>query len=838
MISRRRKIVLVSCLLMAAEFPGKVIHAQQEAKPRTETAQESIVETDSNPPASSISDPVKGATDGQSGGDQFTETKLGLSLLKNIVLDQKAAWTSPSRLRPDDINWLLPFAGIAAVSLASDTHISKALTRSPSRISESNTFSNFGIAAFGGATGGLYLLGKITHDDHEQETALLSGEAAVNALGVNTSLQYAFGRQRPSDGAGAGTFWRGGTSFPSDHATVAWAVASVVAHEYPGPLTKFLAYGLASAVSASRITGKDHFPTDVLVGSAIGWFMGQYVYRAHHDPDLGGSSWEKFAEGRDSTASRNSRNSGSPYVPLDSWIYPAMERLAALGYIQSAFLGMRPWTRIECASLVQEAGERLGAEESASTEGDRIFATLQKEFQNEFDTLGGQGAERSARLESLYSGVTDISGQPLNDSYHFGQTIINNFGRPYEEGFNTYDGFSGYATTGPYTIYVRGEFQHAPSAPAYPLAARETIASVDENPLQPATPFAAVNRFTLLDTYVSANAGGWDFSFGKQSLWWGQGEGGALMFSDNAAPIYMFRASPTEPFELPSFLSWLGPMKTDFFFGKLSGNDFPPRPLIHGVKVSIKRTPFLELGFTATSELGGVGRPLTLGSIFSSFFSVRSSDLQAPSDNPGKRTLGVDFSYKFPHLRNWLTLYGEGLLPEANNTNFDTNPAPIYVPRRAAILSGIYMPRIPGVSKLDFRVEAVYTDPPTPRSVSGQYIYWNDFYHDLYTNEGNIIGDWVGREGTGIQSWSTYSFSTRNSLQFGYRHAKVASDFIPGGETINDGSVKLNWQLRSDLSLSTTVQYEKWVAPILAPTPRTNVTSAVQIQFFPHSWRW
>jgi Capsule assembly protein Wzi len=345
-----------------------------------------------------------------------------------------------------------------------------------------------------------------------------------------------------------------------------------------------------------------------------------------------------------------------------------------------------------------------------------------------------------------------------------------------------------------------------------------------------------VNQFTLLDAYAAVNLSGWELSFGKQSLWWGRGEGGALLFSDNAEPIYMFRARPIESFELPSVFRWLGPMKTDFFFGELSGIDFPPRPLIHGVKISFKRTQNLEMSFVFTSELGGVGRPLTLAAIFNSFFSIRSSVLYSPSDNPGKRTLGYDFAYKFPHLRNRLAFYANGLLPEDNPTNLDMSQSPLYIPRRAAIRTGIYLPQIPGAPKLDFRVEAAYTDPPTPRSVRGLYIYWNDFYHDLYLNKNNLIGDWVGREGMGFQGWSTYWFSPRKSLQFGYRHAKVSGDFIPGGETLNDGSAMVSWQLRDDWSVSAGLQYEKWFAPILTPAAQTNWTSSVNVTFWPQSW--
>lgn len=764
----------------------------------------------------------------------FTPTRLDASLLHNMILDQQAIWTSPFHLRLADVNWILPAAGIAAVSLASDTHISEALTKSPSRVSKSTTFSDYGIAAFGGIAGGSWLLGKITHDDHEQETGLLSGEAAVDAVGVTQVLKFAFGRQRPADGTGQGLFWKGGSSFPSEHSTAAWAVASVVAHEYPSTWTKVLAYGLATAVSASRVTGKDHFPTDVIAGSAIGWLVGQHVYRTHHDPELGGGSWETFGESRDEHAGRNVRNAGSPYVPLDSWIYPVLDRLISMGYIHSAFGDVRPLTRVEVAQLVEEAGENMGDEALPRLEGAQLYLELQKEFQPEMPILDGDGPQRSVQLESLYTNVTGISGPPLNNSDHFGQTIIDNFGRPYEEGFNTYDGFSGYATTGSYAIYVRGEFQHAPSGPDLPLNARQAIAKADGNPLQLATPVPAADQFRLLDTYISTNVNGWDLSIGKQSLWWGRGVGGALLFSDNAEPIYMFRARPIEPFVLPWVFSWLGPIKTDFFFGRLSGNEFPVRPLIHGIKITVKRTQNLEFSFVATSEFGGVGRPLTPAAIFNSFFSVHSSDGYPANQNPGKRTLGGDLSYSFPRMRNWLSFYANGLLPEDNPTNLDNSQSPIYIFQRSAIRTGIYMPRLPKLPKVDFRVEAAYTDPPTPRSRFGEYVYWNDFYHNLYTNNGNLIGDWVGRQGMGFQGWTTYWLSPRNSIQFGYRHAKVSGDFIPGGETVNDGSVKVGWQLRPEIAFSASLQYEKWFAPILAATPQTNWTSSVQLEFFPH----
>src|ERR1039458_5688966 len=92
------------------------------------------------------------------------------------------------------------------------------------------------------------------------------------------------------------------------------------------------------------------------------------------------------------------------------------------------------------------------------------------------------------------------------------------------------------------------------------------------------------------------------------------------------------------------------------------------------------------------------------------------------------RTIGLDFSYRLPHVRHWLTLYAEGLVPESNPFNVDMSKNPIYFPARTAVRSGMYIPRLPRLPKLDFRVEAVYTDPPTPRSRSGDYVYWDAFY--------------------------------------------------------------------------------------------------------------
>jgi len=763
---------------------------------------------------------------------------LGLPLLKNIVQDQKAIWTSPSRVRFQDAAWLVPLGGLTAGLFATDHATSKHLSNSPDRLDRSRKISDFGAASLVSAAGGVYLWGKITHDNHKRETGLLSGEALLNCLAVTSLIQVAAGRERPFQDGGSGNFFHQGTSFPSDHAAAAWSVAGVIAHEYPGPLTKLLAYGLASAVSASRISAKKHFPSDILVGSTVGWFVGQQVYRAHHNPELGGGSWETFSEVLHEE-SRQPKNMGSPYVPLDSWVYPALERLVARGYVQTAFLGMRPWIRLECARLIDEARERF-PEEKADPQAGRLFRALEKEFAEELNLLGG-GTNRRLRLELVYTRVTGISGKPLTDGFHFGQTIVNDFGRPYEEGFNSVAGFSGWASDGPFVAYIRGEYEHAPSAPALSQEARQVI-SRGLPAVSPPIPVASVNRFHLLDSYLAVNLENWQVSFGKQSLWWGPDLAGPMLFSDNAEPIDMFRINRVTPFKLPSILGWLGPMRVEFFLGQLSGHQFilgpsglagqfgrslDRQPFIHGQKISFKPTPNFEFSVFRTTIFSGSVFALTWHRFLNSLFSTTNTRGGSES-KPGDRRSGVDFTYRIPKLRNWLTFYADGFA--------DDEISPLGYWDRSAWSAGIYMPQIPKLHKMDFRAEGVYTDLPIGGAVAHGFFYSNNTWRSGYTNNGNLIGSWIGRQGQGAQAWSNYWLSPRSKIQFSYRHQKVSQQFIPLGGTLSDATVQADLLVRPGWSISSSVQYEKWKFPALSSGAQTNVTTSFQLTFWPHGW--
>jgi hypothetical protein len=769
---------------------------------------------------------------------------------KEFLLDQEQIWTSPAKLQFSDVQWLVPLSGITAGLFVTDADYSKSLSHNPTTLSHYNTLSNAGIGALIGGAGGMWVLGHVKHNEHWSETGFLAGEAALNSLVMVESLKYPLGRERPYQGNGTGPFFQGGTSFPSEHAAAAWSIAGVVAHEYPSPFVKIIAYGLASFVDYSRIHARQHFPSDVFVGSMMGNFIGQNVYSRNHDPGLGGEAWKSVSQMFRSEGNLTPGNMGSPYVPMDSWVYSAFDRLAAMGYVNSGMFGMRPWTRLECARLLNES-ESHRIEDSNSSEATKTYVQLSKEFAGEMREMS-DGENRVAKVESVYTSITGISGQPLTDGFNFGQTIINNYGRPYEEGLNSADGFSAWATEGHLVVYVRAEYEHAPSAPALSESARQFISTSNGLPsIAPPTPFAAVNHLQLLDSYVGLNFSNWQITFGPQTLWWGPSLGGPLMFSDNARPVNMLRINRVSPFKLPSFLGWLGPWRTEWFLGQLTGHDFvlqsntglvgqfgqpvSRQPFIDGARFSFKPLPDFELGFSLTAVFAGGPTPLTAHTFLNTYSSVVGSGSETDPGHPGDRHSGLDFTFRIPGVKDGLSLYTEAFVEDEYS--------PIAYWRNAAIWSGLYLAQIPKLNKLDFRVEAGYTDLPsglengtsTSHYASGLFYAYNRYPDGSYTNDGNLFANWMGRESQGVQAWSNYRFSPRSFIQASFRHEKVSQQFMPGGGTLTDASLSANFWLRNDLSASGSVQYERWLYPVITPGAQSNVTTSLQLVFWPQS---
>lgn len=570
----------------------------------------------------------------------------------------------------------------------------------------------------------------------------------------------------------------------------------------------------------------------------------------------------------------------TPYVPVDSWVYPAILRLYSLGFVDTVYLGMRPWTRSSIDRMLDDASTRIEGPDAsgpALDEAQGIYEALIHELHGDF-----QGAcptdEANSRFESAYSVVRGISGTPLRDSYHLGSTIVNDYGRPYSNGFNNYSGASGYASAGRFVLYVRGEFQGAPSAAGYNATLTQTLAMLDGTteyftptcwaaqagcpPLPPNAqgpipdgPIATAAQGRVMEAYIGASYLNHEISFGKQDDWLGPGIGAAMAYSNNAENIYSFRINRIEPLYVPLLSKLTGPFRYEFLIGPLKGHSYPFGPWFHSEKISFRPTENVEFGFQRSVIWGGKNHePVTLHTFLRSFFSVSApsgTNSSAPNggntkntpQDPGARFAAFDFSYRLPFVRNWLMLYCD------SEVHDDVSPAD--APRHASWRPGLYLSHVPGLPKLDLRVEGASTDPPFIRSTNGQYMYFEGIQRQGYTNNGQLFGDWIGREDKGGQAWITYHLSGNEWIQVSARNQKAAKDFIeiPAvaettttpyippveyGTTLNDIDFQVVKRIGKDFEVNGSFAYEHYKAPIYLPGQQTVTTTNIQLTWFPN----
>lgn len=526
---------------------------------------------------------------------------------------------------------------------------------------------------------------------------------------------------------------------------------------------------------------------------------------------------------------------GSVYIPVDSWIYPAMLRLHAFGYLNTAFISIRPWTRRSAINMLVESEQDIRS--SDNQEAQAILDALLHEFDAELSAnFDGVGAVNG--IYSAYSRVGYLNGSVLRDSFHLGQTISNDYGRPYQSGFNNVTGFSTITELGRFSLNFRGEYQHAPSASGYSLALAQQLSRIDSiipytgfNRSQatiPEGPIAATNTFRILEANLSLHLAKHEISFGKSDSWQGPGVGSAFAWTNNAENIYGFRINRVEPMYIPLVRNILGPLRYDFYVGSLKGHTYPNAPWVHFTSFSFSPTQNFQFGFSRTAIWGGKEHtPITLHTFIKSFFhfqDTNNAEKYSRSD-PGARFSTFTTSWRLPYPKHLATFYVDSMVHD--------DVTPVSAPNRAAIRSGLYLAQLPYLPKLDLRLEAGYTDPPVINSQLGEFMYYETIQRQGYTNKGFIMGDSMGREARGGNAMLTWRLSGNEWLQFSYLNKKIPKDFIPGGTTQNQFAVNLVKRLAKDVELNATLQREQWKAPIYKTGEQANTLFQFQVTWYP-----
>lgn len=209
----------------------------------------------------------------------------------NVLKDQKPIWTSPARIRVKDLDWLVPLAAVTGLAIATDRDAMLHVVPRDAQLNQrsvdaSNALTGGMIAAPVGLLG----WGLLKKNPRAREAGLLGAEAMGDGVIMEQAIKLMSWRERPSVDNANGKFFQTGagidSSFPSSHSLITWSSAAVLADEYPSTLSRLLIYSAATGVSMTRVMGQEHFPSDVLVGSAAGWLIGHYVFRKHHKVSL------------------------------------------------------------------------------------------------------------------------------------------------------------------------------------------------------------------------------------------------------------------------------------------------------------------------------------------------------------------------------------------------------------------------------------------------------------------------------------------------------------------------------------------------------------------------
>src|SRR6185437_698009 len=242
--------------------------------------------------ADANADPASAAAGGYSHIDRSGERDVTWkSLPGDFLHDQKEIWgVFPSQLAHGH-HWVpvLAVAGLTAGLIYADPHAMPYFRSHAKNIDKAKDVFDPMITTGEviALPASLLAAGYLRHDPYQVSTGLLGALAYGDSVTVDLVTKAITRRQRPSDvptgGSYTGTFFNGGksplkgSSFPSGHATAAFSVATVVAYRYRNhKWVPWLAYGMATAIGLSRVATEAHFPSDVFLGSAIGYSVARF----------------------------------------------------------------------------------------------------------------------------------------------------------------------------------------------------------------------------------------------------------------------------------------------------------------------------------------------------------------------------------------------------------------------------------------------------------------------------------------------------------------------------------------------------------------------------------
>lgn len=451
-------------------------------------------------------------------------------------------------------------------------------------------------------------------------------------------------------------------------------------------------------------------------------------------------------------------NRSTPNVPPDSHLYRDLDKLIAFRLVHPPIKGQRPYARSEFARLTAEAMEKYEkqAKVEVEVEGGKsaldehvkkrardrqieiVIDRLKEEFKEELVDMGALEGEKAAfRVHpfeelKLYATYLDSPATviPPNNGRGNINALVNPLG-DYDLGRHAIDGF-----------------QNAIEATAYFELTKFFSAYVRPR-IEADIPRGAGDmdgHVYLQNAYGTFTAGNFSIEFGRDSMLWGLGERGSLLFSTNPRPLDGVRITNPKPARLPWIFKYLGEWRYTLYGYNLGPEQTPKWPWLAGYKLSLMPAKYVEIGFGHTVEMGGEGAPsLSALEILGEFTGFRPAGTDPTSPNKTNHMFEVELLARIPPAAG-LEIYGDISIDDKWKSLKKT------LVQGCSYMGGFYIPALNPSGSADLRVELTRTS---------NLQYHHSLYVDGYTENQKLIGSDVGPDGYNLHTLFRHTLSPK-----------------------------------------------------------------------------
>lgn len=440
----------------------------------------------------------------------------------------------------------------------------------------------------------------------------------------------------------------------------------------------------------------------------------------------------------------------STNVPLHSWVYLCIEKIASMGYVQDFMGGILPLTRIEVAQYI------LGAKNKHDKEGvnpyiEKLLTCLEREFKEEMDIIRG---------EAGHINYVKPAGQLYFEHIFLSERkdMENESGRVYGDDSNFQSGITTRGEVGNHFAF----FIH----PEVRVLGNELGTDVE-----------------FIEAYGKFSRSLFELEVGRDTMWWGQGRHGSLHLTNNAPAFKFFKLSTT-----PFVFHWL--FKISFFTAELEEmrpNPAITKPKFSGIKLSMKPHPIFEIGITRTF----------LYEDMSDFFNALIAKDENTINGPGNQQAGFDWRLTLPLKIQPITLYGEhGGEDEAGG-----------LPSVFAHLWGIYLPQILGIEALEFRMEYANTHDNEDNKPRAWYTHSASQEGFSYMYKNRVMGHHMGTDADDL--FLSFSYVPNPALRLSFSFDRERHDISLVEEKKNEYTLSVSYWPKEFLRLYGEIQSEK-----------------------------